>query len=55
MIYLEPERFRDASDDIWNDYFFSEEPDGYFKEAHMDLSIIVPLSEKAKEKYMFFD
>ncbi|SFG21549.1 CapA family protein [Oribacterium sp. WCC10] len=47
MIYLEPERFRNASEDVWNSYFFSEEPDGYFKDAHMDLSLIVPLSRKA--------
>ena len=48
MIYLEPERFRDASEEIWNAYFFSEEPDGYFAGAHMDLSLIVPHAEKAK-------
>ena len=49
MIYLEPERFRDASEDVWNGYFFSEEPDGYFKGAHMDFEIIVPFSKKAEE------
>ena len=49
MIYLEPERFRDASEAVWNGYFFSEEPDGYFKDAHMDLALIVPLAETADE------
>jgi len=49
MIYLEPERFTDADEALWNGYFFSEEPDGYFRDAHMDLSLIVPLAEKAKE------
>lgn len=51
MIYLEPERFRDASEDVWNAYFFSEEPDGYFKGAHMDFGIIVPFSQEAEEGY----
>lgn len=49
MIYLEPERFTDASEEVWNGYFFSEEPDGYFKDAHMDFSIIVPFSKKADD------
>ena len=48
MIYLEPDRFKDASEETWNSYFFSEEPDGYFKDAHMDLSVIVPFSKKAE-------
>ena len=49
MIYLEPERFTDAPEEVWNGYFFSEEPDGYFKGAHMDFGIIVPFSKKAEE------
>ena len=49
MIYLEPERFQDASEDVWNGYFFSTEPDGYFEGAHMDFGIIVPLALKAEE------
>ena len=49
MIYLEPERFTDASEEVWNGYFFSEEPDGYFKGAHMDFGVIVPFSRKAEE------
>lgn len=47
MIYLEPDRFTYASDEVWNGYFFSNEPDGYFKGAHMDLGIIVPLAKQA--------
>ena len=47
MIFLEPDRFTDASEEVWNGYFFSEEPDGYFKGAHMDLSVIVPFSKLA--------
>lgn len=49
MIYLEPERFSDAPAEVWNGYFFSTEPDGYDKGAHMDLSLIVPLAERASE------
>lgn len=49
MIYLEPERFTDASQAVWDGYFFSEEPDGYFEGAHMDFHIIVPLAKKAEE------
>ena len=50
MIYLEPERFRNADDEVWNEYFFSTEPDGYFEGAHMDLSLIVPLAQMLDEK-----
>lgn len=49
MIYLEPERFTDAPPEVWDSYFFSQEPDGYFEGAHMDFGIIVPLSLKAEE------
>lgn len=47
MIYLEPERFTNASQEVWNTYFFSTEPDGYDKGAHMDLSVIVPHAKLA--------
>lgn len=49
MIYLEPERFTDAPWEVWDGYFFSTEPDGYFEGAHMDFNIIVPYSQKADE------
>ena len=49
MIYLEPARFTDAPQEVWNGYFFSEEPDGYAEGAHMDFRVIVPLSQKAEE------
>ena len=49
MIYLEPERFTNAPEDVWNRYFFSTEPDGYFEGAHMDLSLIVPLASEAEK------
>lgn len=49
MIYLEPKRFTDAPQEVWDGYFFSQEPDGYFQGAHMDFNIIVPFSRKAEE------
>ena len=49
MVYLEPERFANAPKKVWDEYFFSEEPDGYFEGAHMDFNIIVPFSRKAEE------
>ena len=49
MIYLEPERFTDAPQEVWDGYFFSTEPDGYFEGAHMDFNVIAPYSKKADE------
>lgn len=49
MIYLERDRFLNADEATWNGYFFSEEPDGYFKGAHMDFSVIVPYSKLAEK------
>ena len=49
MIYLEPQRFTEAPAEVWRDYFFSTEPDGYFEGAHMDFNVIVPFSKTAEE------
>ena len=49
MLYLEPERFRDASEETWNGYFYSSEPDGYVEGAHMDLSVIMTLAAEAEK------
>ncbi|MBQ4609569.1 MAG: CapA family protein, partial [Clostridia bacterium] len=49
MIYLEPKRFTAAPQEVWDGYFFSEEPDGYFRDAHMDFGVIVPFARKAEE------
>ena len=48
MNYLEPERFENASQEVWDGYFFSSEPDGFIEGAHMDFNIIVPFSQKAE-------
>ena len=49
MLYLEPERFRDAPEETWNGYFYSSEPDGYVEGAHMDLSVIMALAAEAEK------
>ena len=46
MIYLEPENYKELSEDGWLEYF-NGKPDGYFKGEHMDLSLSVPLAERA--------
>ena len=48
MLYLEPERFTGAPEEVWNAYFFSDEPDGYYEGEHMDFRIILPFSETAE-------
>jgi len=48
MIYWKPEIFANATEEVWHDYFFGTETDGYDKGAHMDLSLIVPLAEEAE-------
>ena len=47
MVYLEPERFTDAPEEVWHGYFFSEEPDGFQRDDHMDFHVIIPLSHQA--------
>ena len=49
MVYLEPDRFTDAPQEVWDGYFFSTEPDGYYEGAHMDFHVIVPFSKIAEE------
>lgn len=48
MIFLEPERFETATEDEWNRYFLSEEPEGFARGAHMDFSQVVPEAIKAE-------
>ena len=49
MVYLEPETYTNATQEVWDAYFFSENTDGFFAGAHMDFNIIVPFSCKAEE------
>ena len=48
MIYLEPETYANATQDVWDAYFFSENTDGFDAGAHMDFNIIVPFSRLAE-------
>ena len=49
MVYLEPETYTTATQEVWDSYFFSENTDGFFAGAHMDFNVIVPFSRKAEE------
>ena len=49
MVYLEPETYTNATQEVWDSYFFSENTDGFFAGAHMDFNVIVPFSRKAEE------
>ena len=49
MIYLEPEKFRDAPQEVWDAYFFSEDTDGFYAGEHMDYNVVIPFAETAEE------
>ena len=49
MVYLEPETYTNATKEVWDAYFFSENTDGFFAGAHMDFNIIEPFSHKWEE------
>ncbi len=49
LAYLEPERFKDAPEEVWNAYYNSTEPDGYYEGEHMDFHIIAPFAATAAE------
>ena len=49
MIFLEPETYENATQEVWHSYFFSENTDGFFAGAHMDFNIILPFSRKWEE------
>ncbi|MBE7004480.1 MAG: CapA family protein [Ruminococcaceae bacterium] len=48
LAYLEPERFRNAPEEVWNAYYNSTEPDGYYEGEHMDFRVIVPFAKTAE-------
>ena len=51
MIYLEPDRFKHADETVWNDYFYSEEPEGYVEKAHMDFAYLAEHAKKADDGF----
>ena len=46
--FIDKERFANASDKELKDYFCSPETDGYYKHEHMDLGMILKLSDMAE-------
>ena len=49
MIYLESERFANATEAEWDSYFLSTEPEGYVEGAHMDFNIMLPYARTAED------
>lgn len=49
MIFMEAERYANATAQEWERYYFSKEQDGYFEGDHMDFDIIVPFSRTAED------
>ena len=49
MIYLEPERFANATEAEWDSYFLSTEPEGYVEGSHMDFNIMLPYAHTAQD------
>ena len=47
--YLNPEKYTSASQEVWDSYFFSDSPDGYYEGAHMDFRVIIPFAKTADE------
>ena len=49
MIYLRPQRFTQATEEEWDSYFLSTEPEGYVEGAHMDFNIMLPFARTAED------
>lgn len=49
MIFMQPERFSDAPEEVWNDYFFSHEPESFRPNNHMDFFTLIPLAGEAEK------
>lgn len=49
MIFMDPDQYTDATQEVWDAYFFSETPDGFCRGEHMDLNIVVPYARTAEE------
>lgn len=56
MIFLEPEKFKNASKEDFMIYFYSKDVEGYDKGSHMDLRLVVENAAKADNKdYLLSD
>lgn len=51
MIFLNPQRFTDFTQEDWNTYFAAETSESYYAGAHQDFRTIVPFSLKADEEH----
>jgi len=47
--YLNPAKYANASREVWDSYFFSSDPDGYYEGEHMDFHVIIPFAKTAEE------
>ena len=50
MTFLQSHRFTDASEEVWNGYFYSSEPESFRHCSHNDFFTLIPIAEKAKEE-----
>ena len=50
MIFMEPEKYKNADADVWDRYFASEEIQGYVKGEHMDFGIVCEIASRFDEK-----
>ncbi len=48
-VYVDPARFKDAPEEVWEAYYNSDEPDGYSKGHHMDFTVIIPIANEAEK------
>ena len=49
MRYLEPKKFVNCSDDVWDDYYDNTVSSFYTKNAHMDYDVMLPLAQEAEK------
>lgn len=49
MIYLEPEKFKNCPQKVWDDHFFNVKLEEYTKGAHMDGEILAALALKSED------
>ncbi len=50
MIFLEPDRFKNATEEEWRNYLLSEEPEGFVKDSHMDFFHVVNEAVREENK-----
>lgn len=50
MIFMQPEKYKNADSSVWDSYFASEEIQGYVKGQHMDFGIVCDIASRFDEK-----